>query len=535
MRIALSLVLSLMGAAPALADDILLNADITAATIYLSGAEVSRTAQVALAPGTHQVVIAMPDAAQAERILLSAPAGMTIGQPRKISSYPVAEGALDDAEQAAARAARDVAEAALIAAQDALALVDGDIQALEMQLRFLGALAGEGIGDADPDRLSQFMTTLGAQAAQLERSLHQARIARREPAKMVADRMAALAAAQDALDRRAPFGRSVDAIAFPLSAQTAVTGQIRLDYFTHAASWSPSYELRLDSATGALDIAPFISVAVQGAGQWRDVAMRFATTQPDRPRTPSALWPNPARIAEPVEVQPFALSRLGAAPMMEAATDAIATPEMTGLSVTHVYARPVTLDATGQAILPLDPVQMQTTTEIRAVPRLDQIAYLVATLRHTSGAPILPGQARYFRDGALIGEDWLPLIPVGAEAELGFGPLDHLRLIWIDRSLAEGDRGLFTSSTTQDRAIAFGVENTSDTAETVRVIYATPFSEQEDLALDLTLAPAPDARDRDDRRGVHAWNLTVQPGQTALVEMGVSLAWPEGQMLLWQP
>lgn len=535
MRIALPLALSLIGALPALADDVLLRADIAAATIYLSGAEVSRHAEIDLSPGTHQIIIPMHDVAQADRITLNAPEGAIIGQPRKISGYAIAAGVLDDAQQAAARAARDAAEVELTEAQDALALIDADIHARELQLRFVGTIAGDGMADPDPDRLPQQLATLGAESARLERALGEARIARREPALIVRDRAAALAAAQDALERLTPFGTVVDVIAFPLSTDTATTGQITLDYVTQGASWSPRYELRLDSTTGALDIIPFISVAVQGAGQWNEVALRFSTAQPDRPRAPNALWPDPARIADPGQVQPFALSRVGAAPMSEATADAIATPEMTGLAVTHVYGRPVTLDATGRTLLPLDPVRMQATTEIRAVPRHDQTAYLLATLRNDSGAPLLPGAARYYRDGALIGEDALPLIPMGAEAELGFGPLDHLRLIWIDRSLAEGDRGLFTSSTTQDRAIAFGVENTSGTAETVRVIYATPFSEQEDLALDLTLAPAPDARDLDDRRGVHAWNLTVQPGQTALVEMGVSLAWPEGQMLLWQP
>ena len=178
---------------------------------------------------------------------------------------------------------------------------------------------------------------------------------------------------------------------------------------------------------------------------------------------------------------------------------------------------------------------MQAAHEIRAVPRIDQTAYLLATLRNDSGAPILPGPARYFRDGALIGQDWRPLIPMGAKAELGFGPLDHLRLIWIDRSLAEGDRGIFVTANTQERRIAFGVENTGDRNETLRLLYATPFAEQEDLRLSMTPAPQPNVVDVDDLRGVQAWAFSVAPGETKLVEMGLSFAWPEGQELIWQP
>lgn len=535
MRIALSFALVMISAAPVHADDLLLRADITAATLYLSGAEVRRSTDLAIAPGSHQVLIAMQDAALAERITLTTPEGIIIGQPRKIAGYHIAEGLLDDPEQAAARAARDAAKDALTAAQDTLALVDGGIRALEAQLRFLGTLTGDGIADANPETLPGILSTLGTETARLERALHDARIARREPAEAVVTREVALAKANDALDRLKPFGTAVDVIAFSLSAPNAVEGQIGLDYFTQAASWSPSYTLRLDSITGALEIAPFVSVAVQGPGRWRDVATRFSTGQPDRPRTPSALWPTPARIVAPASPQPLALSRLGAAPMMEGAADSIAMQAVTGLTVTYAYGSPVSLDHDGRATLPLDPLAMQATTEIRAVPRLDQTAYLIAALRNDSGAPILPGPARYFRDGALIGEDFLPLIPMGAEAELGFGPLDHLRLIWIDRSLAEGDRGLFSTTTTQSRQIAFGVENLSDRPQAVRLLYATPFAEQEDLTLRVRLTPEPAARDIDDQRGVHEWLLDLAPGTQTLIEMTADFDWPEGQVLLWQP
>ncbi|WP_439136531.1 DUF4139 domain-containing protein [Roseicyclus sp.] len=535
MRIALSFALAMISAAPVHADDILLRADITAATIYLSGAEVSRRADLAIEPGSHQIMIAMQDAALAERITLTAPEGMIIGQPRKIAGYPIDEGVLDDPEQAAARAARDAAEDALTTAQDTLALVDGGIRVLEAQLHFLGTLAGDGMADAVSDDLPRLLATLGAETARLEAALHEARIARRMPAGVVTTREVALAAANDALDRLKPFGTTVDVIAFPLSGANATEGRIGLDYFTQAASWAPSYALHLDSLTGGLEIAPFVSVAVQGPSQWREVAMRFSTGQPDRPRAPSALWPTPARIIDTAPPQPFALSRLGAAPMMESAADNLATQAITGLAVTHVYGSPVTLDATGQAILPLDPLTMQATTEIRAVPRLDQTAYLLAALRNDSGAPILPGPARYFRDGALIGEDFLPLIPMGAEAELGFGPLDHLRLIWIDRSLAEGDRGIFATAETQERRIAFGVENTGAQAAQLHLLYATPFAEQEDLSLEVRVSPPPTMREIDDLRGVHAWEVSVGPGETALVEMELSFSWPEGQALTWQP
>jgi hypothetical protein len=129
----------------------------------------------------------------------------------------------------------------------------------------------------------------------------------------------------------------------------------------------------------------------------------------------------------------------------------------------------------------------------------------------------------------------LPLIAGGADVEMGFGPLDHLQLRWIDRALAEGDRGVFTTSTTQARALAFGVTNTGTEAEEVRILYATPYAEQEDLELDLTLSPRPTEEDVEDQRGVHAWELSVPAGEEMLIEMQAAFEFPEGQTLDWRP
>jgi hypothetical protein len=95
---------------------------------------------------------------------------------------------------------------------------------------------------------------------------------------------------------------------------------------------------------------------------------------------------------------------------------------------------------------------------------------------------------------------------------MAFGPLDHLRLTWIDLSLDEGDRGFFVSENEQRRRIAFGREHVRH-GGTVRLLYATPFAEQEDIEVDVRFSRAPDATDVDDLRGVSAWDLDRRTGR----------------------
>ena len=547
MRFALSLTAALLASTAALADDIVIRADIAEATVFLSGAEITRRGTITVPVGTHRLLIAMPDAAQAERIEVSGPDGLTLGPPQQLSGHVIAEGSLDDPEQAAARAAVEAARDAVQQAQDDLTAADATLRALEAQLSYLSALSRGGpegaAMPADPATLPQLLATLGTETARVQAESLAAQIARRDLAEALADRQADLAAAMADLARLRPLGTTIDVIEVSLIADAETEAEVTIDYLSYGAGWEPNYEFHLDSDTGALTVERFVALYTSGAARWQDVAMTFSTAEPTRQRQPSAVFPTPARIMAPAPAASDEIARIGSpafglaepAPVAISAAVPRAALQLDGLSVSYVYATPVSIGPSGEAVLPFDTLALETETEARAIPRSDLTAFLVAMGRNDTGEAILPGFTAFFRDGALIGEDMIGLIPDGAEFDLAFGPLDHLRLRWIDRSLAEGDRGIFTTTNTQDRSIAFGVENTSGTAEQVRLIYATPFAEQEDLELELTLTPAPDARDIDDLRGVHAWDLTVAPGQTAMVEMRVELDWPEGQVLTWWP
>ncbi|AHM03609.1 hypothetical protein roselon_01218 [Roseibacterium elongatum DSM 19469] len=532
----------------ALADDILLRADITGATVFASGAAVERTATVTIPAGQHRLLIAMPDQASADLVQISGPDGVVLGLPQPAQAMPIAEGALDSAAEAEARAAVDAARDALLSEQDRLAAADGEIRAIEAQAAYLTALTRPTDGAAipeDPAMVAQVLSTLGAESARVAAELQAAQIARRDLAEAVTEAQDDLRIATDAFQRLRPFGTLVDMVEVAITAEAETEADLTLHYLTPEAQWAPSYEIDLDSESGIVEIERFVTLTTYGQARWRDVAVTFSTATPDRARAPSGLSPDPVRIVEPVIVESRDSGRIAGAAMPAPAPVIAgvmaedmrprAQMQVEGLSISYTYGDPVTVGPSGEVVLPFDTLSLQMDTENRAVPRHDETAFLIALGENDSGAPILPGQTRFYRDGALIGEDWLPMIAIGAEMEIGFGPLDHLQLVWIDRSLAEGDRGLFVSSDTQVRELEFGVENTSDQAETVRLLYATPFTEQEDLAMDLTLDPAPDARDVDDMRGVHAWELQVAPGQRALIGMTVDLNWPEGMMLTWQP
>ncbi|MEJ6393208.1 DUF4139 domain-containing protein [Gymnodinialimonas sp. 2305UL16-5] len=555
-RIFLTTALSATFPLIAQADDLLIRAELTEAVVFGQGADVIRSGAVTIPAGQHRLLIAMPDLDAAQLPQITASDGVTLGLPQRVFNHPVAEGALDDAEQATARAALEAAEDDAQAAQDALTEANTRIRSIETQQGYIAAiLRGGDSGVAmpeDPALVPQFLATLGAESARLADELLEAEVARRDLSEAVTDAQRAVADTTRALQDLSPIGLQVGVFAIDVTAVAETEAQIELSYFTHNAAWQPSYELALNTQTDILEIDRYVTLQTFGAARWKDVAVTFSTSDPFRDRAPTELSSIPARIEPPRPQAQDGYASLGGlrqadalvppsqplgAPMAEptAIEESAVVASFDGLSVTYDYPRPVTIGADGQALLNFDTLELSVETENRAVPRWDDTAFLVAMGDNTTGEPILPGQARFYRDGALLGEGFVPLIAAGAETEMAFGALDHLQLTWIDRSLAEGDRGIFTTSTTQNRQISFGVENTGTEPETVRVLYATPFAEQEDLDLDLSLSPRPTEENVDDARGVHAWDLDVSPREDVMIDMDVSFEFPEGQILTWRP
>ena len=524
-------------ALPAGAEDIPLRADVVAATVYPAGATLRREARGELPPGRHRLVVpwtgAVPDATVE---------GATLLGSALLPDAALPEGALDTPAQAGARAALERAERRTREARRAVAGARGVLDGAETRLRWIATLTG-GEGGALPgprggEALAGLLDTLDgatrdavADRVAAEGAVDEARDALREAEE-------AEARARAALRRLAPLPDGGPALALTVDGPGGAVAA-SIESFEPAAGWTPRYDLALDTRGPTLTLDRMVEVTQATGAAWEDVALRLATDRPAARAEPTEPLPDPARTFPPFAAEADASLLRESEPMpmdLGAATVApVARPEIRGLAVSYDYPEPVTLRPGATALLALDTVAMEVDTELRAVPRHDATAFLVATARNPTAEPILPGPAALIRDGARVGEAALPLVAPGAEQEIGFGPMETVRLRWRRLERGEGDRGVFRRADTLREAVAFEVENTGREARDVLALYALPFSEQEEVDVETRADPEPPIRDWEGRRGVAGWTLALAPGETRRVEIDILVEWPEGEALAWQP
>ncbi len=149
---------SLVAAKTSVAEDFLIRGDISSATLYAGVAEVERLVELDVPQGSHRLLVAIPGASNLTGLTFTTESEAEVGMPQPLVAFPITLGALDTPEQAVARGAVEGAVSQLRTTEDALARHEATVEAKELQIDYLRAIAGGSPDGAsmpdDPDALT---------------------------------------------------------------------------------------------------------------------------------------------------------------------------------------------------------------------------------------------------------------------------------------------------------------------------------------------------------------------------------------------
>ncbi|MDP5085924.1 MAG: DUF4139 domain-containing protein [Yoonia sp.] len=535
-------------AAPSFSDTFIGDARVDTVTIYPGLATVTRQVTLDLPAGQHEIVVpGLPQGLSSEGLRLAAPMGAQIGAVNlAYDRLPVTP----DQSSPAVLAAQDEVERLEAVLRDrtaGIAEIRLRVQAAEEQIAFLQSLSQASAGEtltastiADIRALAQMVgtETLAVREAAFaaEQEAKAAELAREDDIEALEDAKRALAALMAPEDEGS-------VLTFTLNALEA--GEVTIDITTLEgfANWSPVYDMRLTTGDAAsLDIDRAVVVSQETGQDWLDVRLVLSTARPGEQIAPGGVWAPLRRIISEDDrerglvmmsdsVQSLSRAEVAgmAAPVMEAV---VAKADFSGATVTYTYPGRVDIrNGVDDLRLPLDTLNLDADVWAEAAPSRDSIAYRMAEFTNTTDEILLPGQALVFADGTMIGFSQLPLLAAGADTEMGFGPLDGLRLTRTTPNRSEGDRGVFTTTNQLTEQAVMTVENLTGQDWKVLLRDAIPYSEQDDLEVTFTASPSVARRDPEGQRGILEWDLDVAAGVKQDVRLDYTLSWPSGYVL----
>jgi uncharacterized protein (TIGR02231 family) len=550
-----------MVATPLAATEIPGTSAITAVTVFSRGAEVTRTAQLKIAPGEHVVVFKdLPAQAIDGSIRIE---GRSTGK-LDIGSVDTRRVEIPHLDPAVSQSERRKLEEAIEKLQDERAIVAAEMDAAEAQKRFVeGLVALPTRPSTKPAENAEkgeewggLFDLIGRRLAEAEKTRLAASLKVREFDRRISD-------LERALSDLAPIEDARTEVRVHVMAAAALEANLLLRYQVPSASWQSLYDARLN--TGARNVAPSLTLVRRAAVQqrtgedWRDVVLTLSTARPangasapildavsvdfipDIPR-PVASAPQPAAPA-PRSRRPGAEG--GGAPSEALAAEkrldeevAIgeqqASAEISAFQARFDIPGRTTVLATGEVKRALiDEAKIEPSLVVRAVPRLRTQAYLYARIAAPKTGAYLPGTIALFRDGTYVGTGKLPLLAPGQEHEIGFGADDSVRIRYATVEDKRGETGLISSQQTDTRAFRISVKNMHERAIAVSVLDNMPTSRQQEIKVELTGKTPPSRRDVDDKRGVLAWEAQLQPDEERQIEFGYRISWPAGKRVMY--
>jgi uncharacterized protein (TIGR02231 family) len=532
---------------------------IDAVTVYPSGAEITRTTRVKLEKGEHTLLFSdLPAEAVAASIRVEgkATAGLEIGSV-DTRSLSVPRG-----DDAAAATERRRIEDAIEKLKDERSGLRAAIQAAEAQKRLIENLTklpgtplpANAAPAAQPD-WGQLFELIGRRTAEAQKAILDTEIRIREVDRQIKDlegKLASLAPGQVARTE----------VKVALAAQDALEADMIIRYQVRNASWTPFYDARLAIGTKAqapkLQLVRRAAIKQRTGEVWENVVLALSTARPtagsaapllptmtidfesDRVAAYAPPPPAPAlasrgvvlRKARPTggadreEVQENVA--------LEMAQERPAAVEVQAFQAVYGIAGRTTVPDTGETKrvqideMPLDPAVM-----VRAVPKLDEKAYLYAKIVTAKGAPLLPGQVSLFRDSVFVGNGWLPLLAPEEQHELGFGVDDSIRVRHALVEEKRGETGIISTAKTDARSYRISVKNLHERPMQVAVIDHVPVSQNADITVELTGKTAPSRKDVDNKRGILAWDMKLEPTEERAIEFGYRAAWPAAKKVTY--
>jgi uncharacterized protein (TIGR02231 family) len=534
---------------------------VAAVMVFPSGAEVTRLGKVKLEGGDHAILFTdLPARALSSSIRVEAKASgkLEIGSVDSRRVFvPRSDGSIAASE-------RKRLEDAIEKLRDDKSALEGSIKAAEAQKTLINNLAqlpmrplpGGAAVPAEPD-WGQLFVLIGQRSGEAQKAILDTQIKVREVERQIKDLEGKLAAIAPTQDERTELKVFVNAT-------SALEADFAIHYQVTSASWLPFYEARL--ATGTKALAPKLqlvrraSIQQKSGETWDNVNLTLSTTRPSagtaapelkeitidyEPETPR---PPPAPAAGLTRTMPQqeAMGRAArngeerldkavpqsAAPV--AAEEAKSSVETQVFQAIYGVGGLVTVPPTGELKrVQIDTAELDPVLIVRAVPKRDQKAYLYAKLTIARGAPMLPGQVALFRDGTFVGNGKLPQLAPGEGFELGFGADDHVRVRHAVTEEKRGETGIISASKTDVRNFRITLKNLHERSIPVAVIDQMPVSQNSDIKIELIGKTPPSKRDLDDKRGVLAWEIKLEPDEERAVDFGYRVTWPAAKRLLY--
>ncbi len=529
------------------AEERILDAHLTEATVFADRAELVREAQLDLDAGTHTLLFAdLPSRTDGSSLQVNGTGGFTLQdvrfETRQLTDLP--EGRLKELT-----AELEKYQEQAKALQMTTERLSDRRTALNAILNRVTTVPKDG-SEPPPMDAVQWTELLTFYNTQLEK-IDQSELENDAKVKDVNEQITRVQREISQLNASARKQSNTAKVVISLDAPASVT--IDLTSIVYGPRWSPSYDIRANTAGKQVTVASYGSITQNTGEDWTDVKLSLSTAQPQIGGREPELHP---WFVQEFKPRPMVGGEIKASYAYESApqnnrmrqmmeSDQAVTSELAAASPMVVQDATVESGATAvvyqipnTASIPSDnqPVRVAITTQTfpgqfrySAVPKLSPHVYLKTKVTNTSEYAFLPGPSNIYLDGSFVGKAPVDLVPPGKEfwTWLGIDQGVKVERKLLDRK--EGEAGFFGGNKSLTYRYEFEIKNDKQMPIELVVWDQIPISQNDDIQVELI---KPDySKDtptlKMNSQKYIEWLYTLNPGQEVKTPFEFKVTWPE--------
>lgn len=531
---------------------------ITQAVVYPSSARVTRVAKLTLKPGTHTVrLVGVQPVFDDQSLSVS---GKGTAEVKVLGAGVKTE----FIKKAADERVRDL-ESRMQAVDDELAALNADAKILNEKRKFLSSVRMFTGEQVPKDMVTKVPAAVDLKSTMdfLEsgsKDVEQAALALRNKQR---DKNQERKVLQQELNQlRSGGGNQQRLLTVELECDKAGDLALEIAYSMNQVGWRPLYDARVEFDKAKVNLSSFAVVRQTTGEDWKDVKLTLSTSRPALGgRMPELnVWTLKPRVIHmnTAQYEPYymdatavtdklaarAFSKSAAVheaagslaapvPQTRAANMVYAVSDSTGAALVYNAARPVTVNSDGSEVrVPLNVQVLDAALEYAATPKLSPFAYLKSRVTNGADQQLIAGRVNVFLDGTYVGNSDIQKTIAPAEAfdlYLGVDEGVTVKRVKLEEKSDDTLIGMIPSSTKKiTYAYKLSMESYKSKPVTLKLFDQVPVAQDDKIKVQKVVSSVkPDTEKYQDREGVYAWTVILQPKEKKEITISYVVEYPK--------
>lgn len=509
--------------------------NIDAATVFLSGAELSSSAKINLVKGENELLFTnVAGDVNSQSLTVKATNGVVVESATFQNNFLAAESLSPKAKEL-----KDSIELL----KENKELTANKIKVLNEQLTVLkdnGKVGGANTGLS----VAELVKMLDLINVRMEGYLNQ-RSKLEEQQKKTDERIVKLTKQLDEEQKKdyQPGGQ----LLVKFYAKEATATSVTIDYVVPHAGWSPTYDVMADDANSPVKLFYKANIYQNSGVKWNNVRLSLSTGNPQEGVDAPVMSPwylsfytppvyNRTNAAAPMmykkSLRAEGDASMGATSDMkqeETSINNYVSVDNAGINTSFDIDLPYTIPSDGQQhLVAIKKYDVPATYRYFVVPKMDKDAFLQAQITGWEDLNLLPGQTNIFYEGTYVGQGYMDVRNVKDTMTISLG---RDKKIVVKREQDKKLRSVKTIGTNIRETFAYtiSIRNTRKEKINLTVQDQQPVSNDKDIVLeDKTTG---DASEYDEATGIMKWNVTLAPNESKNISFGYTVKYPKGKTI----